>query len=166
MDIEKQFNETYQTITRILQKRNKVTDEMNTRFRTTKPLQNHTFVLLTNQQQIEGVLKKLLPLKTGPYLIIEKPTDTTYILQDQNKDRMTIRRNHVDTYYPKVKHIKEELQNCLLDNHVPMLKQPNKTIIKNTETKNKLIDQNLETKNSKNTTTFNLRKRSVKIQKY
>ena len=39
---------------------------MNTRFRTAKTLEKKTFVLVTNQQQIEGVSKKLLPLKTGP----------------------------------------------------------------------------------------------------
>ena len=32
LDKEKQFNETYQTITRILQNRKKLTDEMNTKF--------------------------------------------------------------------------------------------------------------------------------------
>ena len=62
LDKEKQFNETYQTITRISQNRKKLTDEMNTRFRTAKPLPIRTFVL-TNQQQIEGVSKKLIPLK-------------------------------------------------------------------------------------------------------
>ena len=46
----------------------KLTDEMNLRFRTTKPLEKNTFVLVTNQQQIDGVSEKLLPLKTGPYL--------------------------------------------------------------------------------------------------
>ena len=66
-DKEKQFNETYQTITRVLQNRKKLTDEMNTIFRTAKPLQNHTFVLLTNQQQVEGVSRKLFPLKTEPH---------------------------------------------------------------------------------------------------
>ena len=67
---------------------------MNTRFRTAKTLPIRTFVLLINQQQIEGVSIKLIPLKTGPYLIIEKPTDTTYLLQDQNKEKITIHRNH------------------------------------------------------------------------
>ena len=52
---------------------------MNHRFRTANPLEKKTFVLVTNQQQIDGVSKKLLPLKTGPYLIIDKPTETTYI---------------------------------------------------------------------------------------
>ena len=111
LDKEKQFNETYETITRILQNRKKLTDEMNSKFRTANSLPIRTFVLLTNQQQIEGVSKKLIPLKTGPYLIIEKPTDTTYILQDKNKEKITIHRNHIVPYYPKEKHIKEELNN-------------------------------------------------------
>ena len=98
-------------------------------------------------------------------MIIEKPTDTTYILQDLKKDRITIQRNHIVPYYPKEKHIKEELQNYLTDNHVPMLKQPNKTISKNTETNKKFINQKLENKNSENTTPYNLRKRCVKIKK-
>ena len=37
-----------------------------------KPLEKNTFVLVTNQQQVAGVSKKLLPLKTVPYLIIDK----------------------------------------------------------------------------------------------
>ena len=78
---------------------------MNTRFRTAKPLPIRTFVLLTNKQQIEGVSKKLIPFKTGPYLIIEKTTDTTYILQDQNKGKITIHRNHIVPYNPKEKWI-------------------------------------------------------------
>ena len=78
LDKEKHYNDTYQRITKILQNRKKLTDEMNIRFRTAKPLEKNTFVLLTNQQQIEGVSKKLLPLKTGPYIIIDKPTNTTF----------------------------------------------------------------------------------------
>ena len=74
---------------------------MNTRFRTAKPLPIRTFVLLTNQQQKDGVSKKLIPLKTGPYLINEKPTDTTYILGNQKKEKITIHKNHIEPYYPK-----------------------------------------------------------------
>ena len=59
LDKEKQFNETYHTITLILQNRKKLTDEMNTGFRTAKPLQNHPFVFLTNQKQV-GVSKNYL----------------------------------------------------------------------------------------------------------
>ena len=88
-DKEKQFNETYQTITNN-KNRKKLTDEMNTSFRTAKPLPIRTFFLLTNQQQIDGVSKKLIPHKIGQYLIIEKPTDTTYILQDEDKEKITI----------------------------------------------------------------------------
>ena len=98
---------------------------MNLRFRTAKPLEKNTFVLVRNQQQIEGVSKKLLPLKTGPYLIIDKPTETTYILKDSNKEQITIQRNHIVPYYPKENHIKLELQNYLLTSEIPILKQPN-----------------------------------------
>ena len=124
-DKEKHYNETYKTITKILQNRKKLSDEMNLRFRTAKPLEKKTFVLVTNQQQVDGVSKKLLPLKTGPYLIIDKPTESTYILKDNNKEHITIHRNHIVSYYPKEKHIKLELQNYLLTNEVPKLKQPN-----------------------------------------
>ena len=50
---------------------------MNIRFRTAKPFEKNTFVLLTNQEQLDGVSKKLLLLKPGPYLIVDKPTETT-----------------------------------------------------------------------------------------
>ena len=65
--------------------RKQLTDEMNLRFRRAKSLEKNTFVSITNQQQIDEVSKKLLPLKTGPYLIVDKPTETTYILKDHNK---------------------------------------------------------------------------------
>ena len=39
LDKEKHYNDTYQTITKILQNRKKLTDEMNLRFRTAKPLE-------------------------------------------------------------------------------------------------------------------------------
>ena len=69
--------------------------------------------------------KKLLPLKTRPYLIIDKPTETTYILKDNNKEQITIHRNHIVPYYPKEKRTKIELLNYLLTNEIPTLKQPN-----------------------------------------
>ena len=69
--------------------------------------------------------KKLLPLKTGQYLIIDKPTETTYILKDNNKEQITIHRNHIVPYYPKEKRTKIELQNYLLTNEILTLKQPN-----------------------------------------
>ena len=78
---EKHYNETYKTIKKTLQNRKKLTDEMNLRLRTAKPHEKNTFVLVTNQQQVDGVSNKLLPLKTGPYLILDKPTETTYILK-------------------------------------------------------------------------------------
>ena len=98
---------------------------MNLRFRTAKRLEKNTFVPVTNQQQVDGVSKKLLPLKTGSYLIIDKPTETTNILLDNNKEQITIHRNHIVPYYPKEKHIKLELQNYLVTNEIPTPKQPN-----------------------------------------
>ena len=113
----------HKTITKNLKNRKKLTDERNLRFRTAKPLAKNSFVLVTNQQQFDGVSKKLLPLKTGPYLIIDKPTETTYILKDNNKQQITIHRKHIVSYYPKEIHIKFELQNYLLTENVPTLKQ-------------------------------------------
>ena len=45
LDKEKHYNDTYRTITKILQNRKKLTDEMNLRFRTAKPLEKNTFCI-------------------------------------------------------------------------------------------------------------------------
>ena len=128
---------------------------MNIRFRTAKPLEKNTFVLVTNQQQIERVSKKLLHLKTGPYFIVDKPTETTYILKDNNKEQITIHRNHIVPYYPKEKHIKLELQNYLLTKEIPTLKQPNTSTY---------IQKDVHNPDTKRTHQYNLRKRKVTIQ--
>ena len=129
---------------------------MNRRFRTAKPLERNTFVLVTNQQQIDGVSKKLLPLKTGPYLIIDKPTETTYILKDNIKKQITIHRNHIVPYYPKEKHIKLELQNYLLTNEIATLKQPKITTT---------INLNIKQSDNEHTHQYNLRKRKRTLLK-
>ena len=129
---------------------------MNLRFRTAKPLEKNTFVLVTNQQQVDGVSKKLLPLKTGPYLIIDEPTETTYIFMNNNKEQITIHRNHIVPYYPKEKHIKIELQNYLLTNEIPILKQPNVA----TGTKPSLKQSDKE-----HTHQYNFRKRKITLLK-
>ena len=152
LDKEKHYNDTYRTITRILQNRKKLTDEMN--FRTAKSLEKNTFVLITNQQQIDGVSKKLLPLKTGTYLIIDKPTETTYILKYSNKEYITIHRNHIVPYYQRERHIKLELQNYLLTNEIPILKQPNIQI-----SAKKHITQD----EIKQTHNYNLRKKKITL---
>ena len=159
LDKERHYNDTYQSITKILQNRKKLTDEMNLRFRTAKPLEKNTFVLVTNQQQVDGVSKKLLPLKTEPYLIIHKPTETTYILKDNNKEQITIHRNYIVAYYPKEKHITLELQNYLLTNEIPTLKQPN-VATGTTRTKS-----NLKQSDKEDTHQYNLRKRKTTILK-
>ena len=111
--------------------------------------------MVTNQQQIEGVSKKLLPLKTGPYLVIDKPTETTYFLKDNIKEQITIHTNHIVPYYPKEKHIKLELQNYLLTKEIPTLKQPN------TSTYNQ---KDIHNPDIKRTHQYNLRKRMVILQ--
>ena len=103
--------------------------------------------------------KKLLPLKTGPYLIIDKPTETTYILKDNNKEQITIHRNHIVPYYPKEKHIKIELQNYLLTNEIPTLKQSN-VATGTTGTK-----PNLKQSDEEHTHQNNLRKRKITLLK-
>ena len=132
---------------------------MNLRFRTAKPLKKNTFVLLTNQQQIGAVSKTLLPLKTGPYIIIDKPTETTYILRDENEEHITIHRNQVVPYYPKERQLKLELQKNLLSEEIPTLKQPN------TSDKQKPEIQPAENTNNKtdNKLSYNLRKRKMKL---
>ena len=100
--------------------------------------------------------KKLLPLKTGPYLIIDKPTETTYILKDNNKEQKTINRNHIVPFYPKEKHIKLELQNYLLKNEIPTLKRPNVT------TKN---IPNVKQSDKEHTHQYNLRKKKITLLK-
>ena len=154
LDKEKHYNDTYQTITKILRNRKRLTDELNSRFRTAKPLDKNTFVLITNQQQIDGVSKKLLPLKTGPYLIVDKPTETTYILKDNTNKHITIHRKSYCTILSERKHIKLELQNYLLTEEIPTLKQPN------TQTTSKRYTPPDEITQSHS---YNLRKRKITI---
>ena len=130
---------------------------MNLRFRAAKPLEKNTFVLITNQQQIDGESKKLLPLKTGPYLIIDRPTETTYVLKDNNEEYITIHRNHIVPYYPKERHIKPELQNYLLTNEIPILKQPN------IQTTTKIAKEHITPEEIKQNHNYNLRKKKITI---
>ena len=61
LDKEKHYNDTYQKITKILQNKKTLTEEMSIRFRTATPVEKNTFVLVTNQQQIEGYRKNYYP---------------------------------------------------------------------------------------------------------
>ena len=113
-------------------------------------------MLLTNQQQVDGVSKKLLPLKTGPYLIIDKPTETTYILKDNNKEQITIHRNHIVPYYPKEEHIKLQLQNYLFTNEIPTLKQSNVLTT---------AKSNIKKGDEEHTHSYNLRRKKITLVK-
>ena len=63
LDKKKHYNDTYQTITKILQNRKKLTDEMNLRFRTAKPLRTNAFLLITIQQQVDEFQRNFYHLK-------------------------------------------------------------------------------------------------------
>ena len=128
---------------------------MNIRFRTAKHLDKNTFVLVTNQQQIKGVSKKLLPLKTGPYLSTDKPTETTCILKDNNKEQITIHRNHIVPYYPKEKHISFRTTKLSPTKEIPTLKQPKTSTC---------IQKDIHNPDTKHTHQYNLRKRKVTLQ--
>ena len=100
-------------------------------------------------------LKKTVTFKNRtPYLIIDKPTETTYILKDNNKEQITIHRNHIVPYYPKEKHIKLELQNYLLTENVPTIKQLKKTTKRESELRHPEKDQ---------THQYNLRRKKITL---
>ena len=67
---------------------------------------------------------------------------------------MTIHRNHIVPYYPKEKHIKLELQNYLLTNDVPTLKQRNLPKKRKSE---------IHQPEKENTHKYNLRKRKITL---
>ena len=96
----------------------------------------------------------MLPLKKGPYLIIDKPTETTYILKNNNKEQITIHRNHIVPHYPNEKHIKLELQNYLLTKEIPILKQPHEKF-----KRERAIQQSDQPQNYQN----NLRKKKITL---
>ena len=101
------------------------------------------------------MVKKSLPLKTGPYLIIDKATETTYMLKDNNNEYITIHRNQIVPYYLKEKHIKLELRNYRLSDEIPTLKQPN--------IPNKRKPELQQTENHDIVHNYNRRKRKIKL---
>ena len=100
-------------------------------------------------------------LGMSPYEVVfnqkpRKPTkielETTYILKNNKKEYITIHRNHIVTYYPKERHIELELQNYLLTNEIPILKQPT---IQKSHKKHKTQEDNQQTHS------YNLRKKKI-----
>ena len=76
-------------------------------------------------------------------------------MKDNNKEQITVHRNHIVPYYPKEKHIKLELQNYLLTKEIPTLKQPNTSTY---------IQKDIHNPDTKHTHQYNLRKRKVTLQ--
>ena len=103
-------------------------------------------------------------MKTGLYLKIDKSTETTYILKDNNKEQITIRRNHIVPYYPKEKHRKLELQNYLFTKDVPTLKKPNVIDKRKSDIRHPEKDSsNIQHHEKKYIHQYNLRKRKITI---
>ncbi len=48
------------------------------------------FVWLTNSKTIVGKTRKLLPVYEGPYLIVQKLSDRTYVIQDKPEGKLSI----------------------------------------------------------------------------
>ena len=69
-----------------------------------------TFVLIPNFNTQKGIVKKLQPLRKGPYQIIAKPTDVTYKLTDSTKKEIVQHRNNLLPYYPKEYALREIIQ--------------------------------------------------------
>ena len=75
-------------------------------------------------------------------------------MKDNKKEYITIQRNHIVPYYPKERQIKLELQNYLLTNEIPILKQP--TI--QTSAKKHITQDEI-----KQTHKYNLRKKKITL---
>ena len=78
------------------------TTEMHHRFGAAAPLKIGNFTLLKNHKIQMGLSKKLQLQKTGPYEIIETPTDVTYkIKHHETGEEVTSHRNNLVPFFPK-----------------------------------------------------------------
>ena len=56
---------------------------------------------LCNLKRKKEYIKKLQPIRKGPFQIFDKTTDVTYIPIDSNKKEIVQHRNNLFSYYPK-----------------------------------------------------------------
>ena len=84
---DKKHNEIYQKVTKKLLQRQNINEQINSRFTPASDLKIGTFVLIPNFTTQKGISKKLQPLRKGPYQIISKPTDVTYKITRQKRNR-------------------------------------------------------------------------------
>ena len=84
-----------------LLQRQKINEQINSRFTPATDLKIGTFVLIPNFNTQKRISKKLQPLRKRPYQIIAKPTDITYKLTDSNQKEIVQHRNNLLPYYPK-----------------------------------------------------------------
>ena len=75
---------------------------MHQRFGAAAPLKIGNFALLKNHKIQIGLSKKLQLQKTGPYEIIESPTDVTYKIKHyETGEEVTSHRNNLVPFFPK-----------------------------------------------------------------
>ena len=90
--------------------RQKINNQINSRFTPATDLKIGIFVLLPNFNTHKGISKKLQPLRKGPYQIIAKPTDVTYKLTDSTKKEINQHRINLLPYFPKEYALRELTQ--------------------------------------------------------
>ena len=84
------------------------------RFNLGKPIPEGRKVLLENHSK--GLLKskKLLKLRSEPYIVQGMLTNTTYEIQLDKTNKKTVHRNHIFFYYPKEEKIQELVENYVV----------------------------------------------------
>ena len=97
-------------ITKNFLQRQNIYDQINSRFTPAIDLKIGTFVLIPNFNTQKRISKKLQPLRKGPYQIIAKPTEVTYILTDSNQKEIVQHRNNLLPYHPKEYALRELTQ--------------------------------------------------------
>ena len=94
--------DVFHQLAHYLKKHRRDTIEVHQRFGAAAPLKIGHCVLLKNHKIQTGLSKKLHMQKTGPYEIIELPTDVTYkIKHKETGEEITSHRNNLISFTPK-----------------------------------------------------------------
>ena len=109
---DKKPNELCQKVTKKLLQRQNIYHYIKSRFRPATDLKIGTSVLISNFTTQKGVLKKLQPLRKGPYQISDKPTEVTYKLTVSSKKEIVQHRNNLLPYYSKEYALRDLTQLC------------------------------------------------------
>ena len=83
MEIKTQRN--LSKIAKKLLQRQSIQSQINSRFTPATNIKIGTHVLIPNFVTQKAISKKFQPIREGPFQVIDKPTDLTYILIDSDK---------------------------------------------------------------------------------